>query len=542
MRYVPPGLGFLLMAMFSWAAPLQAALVETYDLGTITLVQPEVPSEAAAMPVPLTGSIAVPDGEGPFPLVVILHGRHPGCHFANPAPSQWPCTERETRYDQGFSYLADHLAEAGYLTLVPNLNGAYADAYGSTETNRNRLAHQRGIEIATVHIQRLLAAHGGEQSGFSVPLLGNLNIQQIAIVGHSLGGSIAALLTESLGPQAVDGLLLLAPTPSLPVKSAQEAYQLPNVPTSVLIGSCDRDVFDLSSLYYFERASQHQQRSQRVSATLVLGANHNFFNTAIMADDYRQLPNNSPQCSVTSPQRLSRQDQADFTATYTRAFVASSFKADLTWDNLGLALDQKAPSHLFGIPVATNLALPSKQLMLFRAADYADMHSPENTNLEFNRLTPRYCPALSQCGDFIRLMPQFPSVLRLSWQQPARLRWHTATPLNAQAYDSLQLRLAVDSSDLLNAHGSPSISITLGDNQGRYSRINIPASEPALRLFAPDQRWGYQTIPSYATALRIPLNQFSGIHLDAIATVDIDFDKTPQGTIEIAEIGLIGAP
>ena len=60
------------------------------------------------MPYRLQGILAIPPGEGPFPVVVVLHGRHSGCHFADePTPSQWPCPAgTETRFDQGFAYLA----------------------------------------------------------------------------------------------------------------------------------------------------------------------------------------------------------------------------------------------------------------------------------------------------------------------------------------------------------------------------------------------------------------------------------------------------
>jgi dTDP-4-amino-4,6-dideoxygalactose transaminase len=74
------------------------------------------------MPVPLTGVIGLPAGDGPAPWVVLLHGRHGGCHFALNRPSQWPCDD--PAYDQGLAYLAQGLVEAGFGVIAPNLNAA----------------------------------------------------------------------------------------------------------------------------------------------------------------------------------------------------------------------------------------------------------------------------------------------------------------------------------------------------------------------------------------------------------------------------------
>ncbi|MDR3053107.1 MAG: hypothetical protein LBU48_04535, partial [Coriobacteriales bacterium] len=64
------------------------------------------------VPCPLDGIIAVPQGTGPFPLVVLFHG----------------VTQIENVYDTtyaGFDYLAKQLAAEGYATLSFNLNTEY---------------------------------------------------------------------------------------------------------------------------------------------------------------------------------------------------------------------------------------------------------------------------------------------------------------------------------------------------------------------------------------------------------------------------------
>ncbi|HSD84317.1 MAG TPA: hypothetical protein VLG46_10675, partial [Anaerolineae bacterium] len=66
-----------------------------FDLGEATLLQPQYPQDSQfyTMPLQLNGLIAVPEGSGPFPVVVVLHGRHLACP---PLSEQdkgepWPC-------------------------------------------------------------------------------------------------------------------------------------------------------------------------------------------------------------------------------------------------------------------------------------------------------------------------------------------------------------------------------------------------------------------------------------------------------------------
>ena len=69
--------------------------VYCYDLGEGTITQ-----GTREIPYRMQGVIGVPDGEN-CPVVIFLHGSHPIRSAA------------ENRYDLGFSYLVDQLADAG---------------------------------------------------------------------------------------------------------------------------------------------------------------------------------------------------------------------------------------------------------------------------------------------------------------------------------------------------------------------------------------------------------------------------------------------
>ena len=118
------------------AAPVEPSLPAAveYDLGEATVVQERFPEGDSFrnMPVRLNGVIAVPaEGDGPFPVVMIIHGTHPGCPEVEHGVDRWPCDpEVEQRNYSGFAYLVEALAEQGYVALAPNFNAEHTFGFG----------------------------------------------------------------------------------------------------------------------------------------------------------------------------------------------------------------------------------------------------------------------------------------------------------------------------------------------------------------------------------------------------------------------------
>ena len=122
--------------------------------------------------LPLNGLVWYPDGEGPFPLVLIQHGNY----------------LMEGRSEAAFAYLAKHLASHGYIAVTVDenfLNTSWYDAgLGGPET-RGR---------AWLLLQHLGQWHEWNESDEN-PFYHMVDIEKIALVGHSRGGesvSVAA--------------------------------------------------------------------------------------------------------------------------------------------------------------------------------------------------------------------------------------------------------------------------------------------------------------------------------------------------------------
>lgn len=117
----------------------------------------------------LYGFVDIPTGQGPFPVVVMMHG------YVDPA--EYSMLDYSTRY-------ADALARAGYIVLHPNLRG-----YGASEDGYNPVGIGDVIDI--LNLLSLVRS----QAGVPGPLE-EANGEHIGIWGHSMGGGIVLHVLE----------------------------------------------------------------------------------------------------------------------------------------------------------------------------------------------------------------------------------------------------------------------------------------------------------------------------------------------------------
>jgi dienelactone hydrolase len=110
------------------------------------------------------GFMNVPQGEGPFPVVLTLHGYIDSDIYTTVAYS--------TRY-------ADSLARAGYLVIHPNLRNFPPSDEGPDP-------FRVGTAIDTMNLMALVREHGGQPGP-----LEKADPSRIGLWGHSMGGGIA---------------------------------------------------------------------------------------------------------------------------------------------------------------------------------------------------------------------------------------------------------------------------------------------------------------------------------------------------------------
>lgn len=110
------------------------------------------------------GFMNIPVGEGPFPVVIVTHG------YVDPAI--YATLTYTTRY-------ADALAQAGFLTIHPNLRG-----YPPSDDGPNPL--RTGFAVDLLDLIAILQRDGGQPGP-----LQQADADRIGLWGHSMGGGIS---------------------------------------------------------------------------------------------------------------------------------------------------------------------------------------------------------------------------------------------------------------------------------------------------------------------------------------------------------------
>lgn len=540
--------------------------VVEYDLGEATVVQERFPEDSRFrnMPVRLNGLIgAPPEGDGPFPVVVIVHGTHPGCPVDEMDVDRWPCDpELEQRNYNGFGYLVDALAQKGYVVLAPNINAENTFGFGEPTPG------ERLEQLLNLHLQRLAEAgngDGGEQAfGEAVDLAGRVDLGRLALLGHSRGGdAVFDLANEAdfpatgtgIGPVA--GILQIAPAAAV-----VDPWTRLEVPLAAVQAACDGDVVDQSGQAFYEGPRLAPDQSAWATSAWLERANHNGFNTMLPGDMI--LHQDRADCETL----LSGEAQRAWLVDYAGDFLATLFAADPAAEGpgrqrLGIDVAEPAPAALYDLPARVSYLAPAadrQTLWLPAAAEELTTHrlggavSADKVVTHFCPkafYTPESLPEAGPCRRHYVTVPGQPAHAVVSWEEPgAALRF--ALPEGAgdlSAYTALSLRAAVDPASPLNEALSPqAFSLRLTDRSGKSATVATRPDEPALGFPPgvmeddPAMMFDHFTGRVPLTTLRLPLGDFAGVDLRDIAEIALLFDRTASGTLFLSDLEWVSQP
>jgi len=124
--------------------------------------------------LPLNARVWYPDGPGPFPLVLIVHGNHSMVDFSDP----------------GYEYLGDLLASRGFILASVDenfLNGTPGTVYRPAAPELVTERTVRGWML----LEHLRLWHEWNRDSAN-PFFRKVDVNRIALMGHSRGGEAAA--------------------------------------------------------------------------------------------------------------------------------------------------------------------------------------------------------------------------------------------------------------------------------------------------------------------------------------------------------------
>ncbi len=228
-------------------------------------------------------------GEGPFPLVVMLHGNHGICR-RTPTSDEDACAQSAdhecpqpgwftTPNAEGLAYLAETVAAQGYVAVSIS---------GNAVNCRNNWIPERAALIRG-HLERWTQFATGA-APFDDRFVGALDLDRVALFGHSRGGEAVAEVPALLESSPVAGVRVVSVFSLAPTDFGDSAPE--NVAYNVLLPACDGDVQFLFGTDIYDRSIRFDDGFPRAQL-LMAGANHNFFNTEWRIDD-----NNGRACRV----------------------------------------------------------------------------------------------------------------------------------------------------------------------------------------------------------------------------------------------------
>ncbi|WP_405414859.1 hypothetical protein [Maribacter sp. Asnod1-A12] len=257
---------------------------------------------------PLNGRVYMPEGDGPFPLTLIVHGNHSMIDYS----------------DDGYGYLGNLLASRGIIAVSVDEN--FLNGHWSGDFRGKEMPARAWLLLKHLEQWRSWNAEEGHE------LSNKVDLDNIMLVGHSRGGeavSIAAAYNQLpyFPDQAnekfdfnfnIKGVVALAPTDY----RYDRKIVLNNINFLSIQGSYDADEVSFWGMRPYRRLQYTDSISRFKSGVYIHHANHGQFNSTWGNSDFgassKWLLNLNPL--------LKEEQQQEAAKVFISAFAEASLK------------------------------------------------------------------------------------------------------------------------------------------------------------------------------------------------------------------------
>jgi|GEM_PF-2849207 len=312
----------------------------------------------------------------------------------------WPCADGFKPYPQylGFNYLAEHLASQGFFVVSIASNGINGQELPDEPQPLDNGASSRA-ELMDYHLGMWRAfnnRNAGPLKGvIKSKLKDKLDFSRIGLLGHSRGGdaTIAFLRlneNKTTGKYRVKAVMPVASTYAL-------TFPVIETSTAVVTAYCDGDVKNAQNVAIFDKALYPvKEDTGPVFANrddlkgnsrhphfmyLMMGANHNFFNSVLTFGGHPATPrendwthNSDPFCGLRS------KNNGRFSPAKQRAALKAYAGAYFNTMMMG---EEEAEKNL---PILTGDVNPPRASRLTKNDIHESFHMPAKNRLDIDRV------------------------------------------------------------------------------------------------------------------------------------------------------------
>ncbi len=264
---------------------------------------------------PVNGTVWYPEGEGPFPLVLVVHGNHRMQEFSDP----------------GYAYLGRHLAGRGFILVSVDenfFNGAVQGGLRGENDGRGWMLLQ--------HFKVWREWNQTEGN----PFYQKVDMENLGLIGHSRGGEAAAIagafnrLKYYPDDATVEfdfnfnlkAIISIAPSDQQ-YRPAGRPTPLENVNYFVIQGAHDADVSLFMGDRQYNRVRFTDDQYWFKTSLYTYRSNHGQFNTVWGDNDWGQPMG----LMLNRKTLLSGEEQRTIAKVYFTAFLETTLRADSSY-------------------------------------------------------------------------------------------------------------------------------------------------------------------------------------------------------------------
>lgn len=265
---------------------------------------------------PLNGLVWAPEGDGPFPLALIVHGNHGMEDFSDP----------------GYAYLGELLASRGIIAVSIDenfINGTWSGDFQGKEMPARAW-------LLLEHLRLWRDWNTTDNHRFE----GRIDLDNIALIGHSRGGEAVSMAYayNELPYYPDDATVEFDYGFSIPAlvaiaqidKRYHRRVEFEDVNFLALQGSYDSDESAFHGLRQFNRIELSDDPYRFKAGLYIHGANHGQFNSTWGREDSQ--PPNAWQLNLAPI--ISGEDQRTIAKVYIAAFLAATLQDDTRYVQL----------------------------------------------------------------------------------------------------------------------------------------------------------------------------------------------------------------